>query len=88
MGLLFLQALPSGCYALTLGLKVGLPVGDRSNVDYYNFNFLAHWEGRDFLASHVPVQNEIFLPPRGHLDYKMGCLCMWNKREIFFLIMK
>lgn len=60
----------------------------RSSVDYYNFNFLAPWESRDFLASHVPAQNEIFLPPRGHLDYKMSCLCTWNERFFFFLIIK
>ena len=60
------------------------PSFSRSNADYYNFNFLAPWESRDFLVSHVPVQNEIFLPPQGHLYYKMSCLCMWNKRETFF----
>ena len=31
--------------------------------DYYNFNFLAPWESTDFLASHVALQNEIFLSP-------------------------
>lgn len=34
----------------------------------------------------MPVQNEIFLPPWGHLDYKTGCLCVWNKREMFCFV--
>lgn len=58
----------------------------RSNVDYYNFNFLTPWESRDFLASHVPVQND-FSSPMGTSGLQNRLFVyVEQERDFFFLL--